>query len=325
MHSKLLWFSSLVWVAMLNCSVANAERGVVKPQTRAGVQSWVGNGFRVDSIFGGFGDEEVSLNGERIDSGEVETIYRGLDSSGAPGETRFRSRAYAQTGRLRLGAFAAAEVIDPLVNDVNPVYINDDFTLNPAGVPDSFATFGSSYLADEVNVLSDAAVDHVRFHVSIRGRIEIPDGFTRDRANVSAYYAEFLGEWPAWPRQAPLYFWGNGAHSADLWTDPIPVVDGRFGFGFGITSQIFANVRSPEDEERDWSFVVDFFDGVTINHLQGFDRSGQPVSLASATGYNGTRYPTVPVPEPSPLMALLGGLGVLLAFLGTRREGRLQR
>jgi len=303
-------------VAAWASSTACAQSGPVRPQTRAGGAIAAGNDIGI-TLYGAVFDDEVVRDGGLLDSGEFERTYSGLDASGAPGETRFQSRIVAQTRPLRFGASASLRLVEPRVNDANPPYVQTDAAggytgIDPNGLPNTYNASAFSYLADEVAVVSERPVSQVRLHLSVRGTIAPREDFPGDRASMGAVLYQSRGLWPDIPFFPELRYWSDpGVYADEFWTEPVPVVEGRFAFGLSLSSQIFTSLRSAEDEARDWSFGIDFFDGVTINYVQGFDSHGEPVTLSSATGAFGTLYPTAPVPEPGTLALILAGLGLV--------------
>jgi hypothetical protein len=311
------WASSTAW----------AQSGPARPQTRAGGTISVGNGIGI-TLFGALMDDEVVRDGGLFDSGEFVRAYRGLDASGAPGETYFQSRIVARTRPLQFGASASLRLIEPRVNDANPPYVQTDAAggyagIDPNGLPNRYSASAFSYVADEVAVVSERPVSQVRVHLSVRGTIAPREDFPGDRASMAAVLYQSRGLWPDIPFFPELRSWSDpGAHAHELWTEPVPVVEGRFAFGLSLSSQIFTSLRSAEDETSEWSFGIDFLDGVTINYVQGFDSLGEPVTLTSATGAFGTRYPTAPVPEPGTFASILVGLGLVGAVFRGRIPAR---
>ena len=219
--------------------------------------------------------------------------------------TAFSSATYGA-----VHVYGAGTITNPYYNAANPVYVNNDGSVNPPGSPDTLAAHGDAGWGDtftytgfqgtgykvnyyfELNgiVSGDAAAD-LNFHTSD------PNG---------AYYS---------PRTTlGSVLWITPDYNV-MWGNPFYVYVDFFG---GITSDV-----AQRSEGVTYSGTGDYSDTLTRAGIQITDPNGKPVSGWSLNAASGTQYhlqQPADVPEPGSL-ALLAGVFVV-GSLGWRRSKR---
>jgi hypothetical protein len=117
---------------------------------------------------------------------------------------------------------------------------------------------------------------------------------------------------------SPFVFSGSGTSvSAD--------VAFTFGVPFELRLETFANVfvtdfRAPEPTYSTFG-IANFYNTVTLDHIQVGASSGRPISDVTVNAESGTLYRIRAVPEPSSFVSLALGLAIpLVVRVGRRRQ-----
>lgn len=242
-----------------------------------------------------------------VSTGAYSTSFSGLDSAGRPQTGTFTSESWAMSDHGVLKAYSTATLSNAMVNAANPVFA-EPFYVNPDGVPTDFSSGASAYFSDSISGLGNAATIRVKLGVTaLVTDPQAPPQAARSMFNLmqttGASRYDFVNTGLTYPWQLP---------SVDVFSDPIPVVNGvaQFGFLMGVNVWFDAG-HWPVLEGGTFTGTVDASHTVTLDSVYGFDAAGRQVSIASAISGSGTAYalaPAQPVPEPGSWALLAAGL-----------------
>lgn len=268
-----------------------------------------------------FANGSASLAGNYVYDDTVASLsgsqdFSGLTSSGGEGHMNFAYSSRAQATTTTLKATASASLTNGFYNAENQAYFlgfdeNWSPIVNYSGVPTAMESGGIAFYQQSVSVSGDVNLAYVTFDVAVDGSIS-----GTPSSNVSTW--------------AYLDFYTNGVGYTLGDQTNATFNSGRFNVSNGTANLKAMLITSVGfNLEGDVSFStpliegnVDFFNTATIGRFYGFDASGNPVDLASASLGNGHSFETVrisAVPEPESWAMLACGLGVIGAWSRKRR------
>ena len=246
--------------------------------------------------------------------------FDGLDADGNPASmtVEFDAAGSAASGGV-LKSRTSASISTPFYNiDLNdPFVVDTDFNTDPNGVPEEISVSSEVHYQDTVNVSGDASLSSIVLSLGLDGSIG-GDGFITNGEVILAQRTPVSDQ----------LFYGTVEGSVDtvIESNPIAVVDGLADITLELWTGVnfYLSTVGPfgEGPLALMEGSADFFNTLNILQISGFDASGNPVDLASATDSGGFSFvttrvdtPTDPggkVPAPPVLMLLCLGLGLLL-------------
>ncbi len=270
------------------------------------------------------------------------TDSRSFEATGRQGQAMtidYAGQARAQASQTSLSAYARVDLQNPTPIGSNPIYANDDDSLNAGGVPAGYAARSVASMYDTISV-GQSSVAFLRFRIALDGEHRA----TVDHPNNVALglidtLVQFDQRSPGWQN----VFWdGNGAVydrstfsfslqdravDATFFSAPIPVVNGQAAFSFWLWAH--ASIYMYEHygiEGGSFMAEADFGHTLSLLELHAYDATGAEVQLTDAFGQSGTQYavaevalpPPAAVPEPGTTGLVLAAL----ALAGLRRTPR---
>jgi hypothetical protein len=230
--------------------------------------------------------------------------YSGLDAIGSARTMQFSAQASAQGSYGLLRANTHSNLSNVFGSAQNPAYVNQDNSVNEAGVPDSFYSFAKSSFTDTLLVGPTSGIAFVRLSLHLTGTIAQDDSgiassvvALRQTDGVSFASAQYL-----WFRQA------EGSYDLLVQGIDIPVINGIAQFGLWLTSQSEIGLTGLDSDLLEMltgdtmDTFADFSHTVTVDHIEAFDSNGASMRTGPLVGLSGTTYEGVggtPVPEPA--------------------------
>jgi len=265
-------------------------------------------------------------DGSVADTGNITSVFSGLDSSGMAATGSISGRAWAETTTTNLRSYATATFDNPIINANNTPFLTggyDSFpVINAGGVPSAVDSHAIAYTADTVGLIAGQFpyfqltlnVSYVQLTLTVSGMIST-DEPVRSFATVFQNNGS-----SAFSGGSGLYYQPSpGSFTSTITTNPIAVVNGMFTFGLGLYTEVLFDLRySPSSEHGSVTGTVDYTHTLTVDSISAFSSTGDRVDVFAAFGQSGTLYPLAAVPEPGAYLMLITGLmGVAAA---TRRR-----
>lgn len=245
----------------------------------------------------------------------------------------YAGHARAQASQTSLSAFARVDLQNPTPVGSNPIYANDDGSLNPGGVPDGYGARAIATMFDSIAV-THPSVASLRFSVALdgvhAGTVQHPDEYAQTHVRTLVQLYQFTST-----DVNAIFADVNRAHynlltqqheldgrltEVSFLSDHIAVTNGEATFGFSLWAEAMIEMTTFVIEGGSFMAEADFGHTLDLLALHAYDATGAEVQLTEAFGQSGTRYtvatvalPPGVVPEPSSAWLALAALALAWA------------
>ncbi len=296
-------------------AICAASAGHATPTVTTKSEIWLGNdsdpttpgSYAVSQT-----DPQSSNSGGAVSS-QYSASFSGLNSSGNSQTYSVDASAKASAEFGTLKAANTLHVTTPFANTAaNSPYVNADYSVNPAGVPDYLGSDAFAIFKDTLALDAGASVTSLRltFHL---------DGTITDNNLGQAMASTIL---IVNPTTSERYFISatpgaideNVVVNLDV-TDPNAI---DLALELYVSSNAFLDIGG-YSEDGSYILDADFYNTLELTGITGFDSDGHEVTLNGLTGDSGANYlalvgitpPSVDAPEPATLALFGAGLAGL--------------
>ncbi len=213
-------------------------------------------------------------------------------------------------------------------NAENASFVNDDYSVNPLGLPDHFSSSSSARITDSFTLLGGDDLASVKFIFALDGSlISTPGTGASAHVSLSSYDAVTNATalnfyYTTYSNYGPTSVWLDQQVTSDFFS----VVDGKVAFDISLNTS--ASMRADVLNYASGSYpggtaTSNFFSTVKIAQVLGFNSRGEQVELFSVTGGDGTLLPVgaiSAVPEPATWAMMIVGFGAVGSMVRTTRR-----